>query len=599
MPAIASALGLAFYGPADPQDQLRHFLRGRPLLLVLDNLEHLLAGTGQAATVDLVGGLLSAAPGLTILTTSREALGLPGEWVLEVSGLGDHAAELFLQSARQARVGFTPAAEDHAAITRICQLVEGLPLGLELAAAWVRTLSCREIAGEIERELDFLSHARGGRPERHRSLRAVFDHSWALLTEAERRGLRRLAVFHGGFAREAAEQVAEAGLTMLSDLVAKSLLHRQDPGGGVARYDLHELVRRYALEQLDRAGEAAALRERHLRHYLDRVGESATQLFGADQGDWLTYWDREQDNLRTALSWAFLPDAPAERRALGLRLAARLDRFWQGRGHVREGCQWLECGLACREGIPAAGLAEALNTWGWLANQMGETARAQSLLAESLALYRQAGDPAGLAAALDGLGDIAWSQDDFERAQACYQESLELRRELGNQLAIGLSLYSLGRLHVDHGRLQPARALLREALTTLEKCQDQRGIGLALNGLGRLYLFEGEQARAAAHIRDALRRFQALGNRVDIAECLEELAVIARDAGQVAEAARIWGAAEALREAIGVPAPAGYYEVIAGVLRDGLGEAAFTAAWLEGRAWTLDRAVAAALEPAA
>ena len=231
-PAIRSALGLSSSSPLDPKEQLLNHLRQKSLLLVLDNLEHLLEGVG------LLAELLEQAPGVKLLVTSRERLNMQGEWLFDLQGLPvppldqvDRAEEysavaLFVQSARRAQVGFELSAEERPWVARICQLVEGMPLAIELAAAWVRLLSCREIAQEIERNLDFLSTSARDLPERHRSMRAVFDHSWQMLSAEEQRVLRALSVFRGGFLREAAEQVTGASLSLLSALVTRSLVHR-------------------------------------------------------------------------------------------------------------------------------------------------------------------------------------------------------------------------------------------------------------------------------------------------------------------------------------------------------------------------------------
>ncbi len=282
--------GLCFRLPAQPipKHRLVHYLQDKQALLLLDNLEHLLAEPG----IELLAELLANAPQVKLLSTSRESLGLQGEWVFEVQGLpipdSEHmldnvqntSAELFLQRARRAHVRFNATTEDYAAIVRICQLVDGMPLGIELAAAWVRTLTCDEIAREIERGLDFLSTSTRDLPARHRSMRAVFDHSWRLLPENEQASLLRLSVFRGGFQREAAQTVAEATLPVLSTLVTKSLIRRS----GTGRYDLHELIRQFAAEQLaERPAEQTATQARHGHYYLTFFGQSDERLRSSTQ----------------------------------------------------------------------------------------------------------------------------------------------------------------------------------------------------------------------------------------------------------------------------------------------------------------------------
>src|SRR5262245_167678 len=250
--AIADALGCVLYGARERAEQLVHYLRDKAVLLVLDNFEHLLV---EAACADLICSLVRSTAGPTLLVTSREPLDIQEEWVFDVQSLpmpvsagvddvqASSAARLFQQRARQAQAGYTLSADDNPSVVRICQLVGGAPLGIELAAAWMRTLSCQEIADEIQRNLDFLATRARDVPERHRSIRAVFEQSWSLLSAEEQRVLRRVAVFRGGFTRAAAEEVGSASLALLSALVAKSLLRRTAQG----RYDLHEVLHQYAL----------------------------------------------------------------------------------------------------------------------------------------------------------------------------------------------------------------------------------------------------------------------------------------------------------------------------------------------------------------
>ena len=309
VPAIAAALQLKFKETAaenDPQqspsDQLLDYLRQKELLLVLDNFEHLIPAA------EGLSELLASAPALKVMVTSRERLNLPGEWTLAVQGMSypreDEpgleefaAARLFLQAARQTLVGFEPGEADRRAIARICRLVDGMPLGIELAASWVRVLSCPEIAAEIEHSLDFLTTSRQGIPERHRNLRAVFNHSWQLLSEYERAVFRKLSIFRGGFRREAAAQVAGASLALLTALVDKSLVRRSPDG----RYDLHEVLKRYAAEKLDEVPQQKSDVQEAFHHYfLGMYQDLAEALKGPGQKGALAQLEAELDNLRAA-----------------------------------------------------------------------------------------------------------------------------------------------------------------------------------------------------------------------------------------------------------------------------------------------------------
>ncbi len=290
VPAIAESLAFQFFGRQDPKVQLLNYLREKNLLLVMDNFEHLAEGT------ELLTDILESAPGVKILVTSRVRLNHPQERLIEPQGLSFptseaavgpeienySAVQLFLHSARRVHWGFALSETERPGVTHVCRLVEGMPLGVELAAAWVRVISPAEIAQEIERDLGFLATSLGGVPERHRSLRAVFDYSWKRLLEEERNVFRKLAVFRGGFDRAAAERVAGASLLNLSTLIDHSFLHRTPSG----RYEVHELLRQYAEEDLRADGEDyEAAHDRHCAYYAEFLRQKEAPLKGADQGE--------------------------------------------------------------------------------------------------------------------------------------------------------------------------------------------------------------------------------------------------------------------------------------------------------------------------
>jgi predicted ATPase/transcriptional regulator with XRE-family HTH domain len=308
VPAIADAVGYAFQGHIEPRIQLLSHLRGRHALLVLDNIEHLLEG------VDLLAEILAQSPQVKLLVTSREKLFLQSEWVYEIDGLPvppldqiERAEEysavtLFIESARRVQAGFDLSAEDRSPVVRICQMVDGMPLGIELAAVWVPVLSCSEIAQEVERSLDFLAISMRDVPERQRSLRAAFDHSWSLLSEDERMILCRLATFQGGFERQAGEQIAGATLPSLLALVSKSLVRRNESG----RFDLHEVIRQYALSYLSDDSQWEAINDQYSVYYLGLIRDREKALKGASQREAMRELTNEIDNMRAAWSWAIM-----------------------------------------------------------------------------------------------------------------------------------------------------------------------------------------------------------------------------------------------------------------------------------------------------
>ena len=291
--ATAGAVGCAFYGPSDPKDQLLNYLSKKQMLLVEDNVEHLLAGgSPQAGVVDLLLDILRRAPGVKLLVTSRDMLDLQEEWVFDVRGLAFPGPEptgkldeypaiaLFIQRARRASPGFAANEADLAAIAQLCCLVEGMPLAIELAATWSRALSPSEIVTEIEGGLDFLSASLRDLPERHRSMRVVFDQTWQRLSAKEQQVLSQLSVFRGGFSRGAAEQAAGASLPVLSALVNRTLVRRNAAG----RYELHELVRQYSAGHLAADPQAhAAAQKRHYTYFLALAEAGEQELKGRNQ----------------------------------------------------------------------------------------------------------------------------------------------------------------------------------------------------------------------------------------------------------------------------------------------------------------------------
>jgi predicted ATPase/DNA-binding CsgD family transcriptional regulator len=305
--AIADALGFQFYSGGDSKQQLLNYLREKVWLLVLDNFEHLVDGA------TLLSEILDNAPGVRLLVTSRERLNLQEEWVLELDGLDypadenisgaeDYGAiELFVQHAHRVKIGFKLTDQTRSAIVRVCRLVDGMPLGIELAAGWVRALSFEAIADEIERSLDILETSARNVEPRHRTMRAAFEPTWAQLSDHEREVLKKLSVFRGGFTREAAEVGAGASLSTLSGLVDKSLL-RVDVNG---RYDIHELIRQYAEEHLDAAPDAKKdAHDQHCAYYAGFLHRCQSTLRGQEQAKALDEIEHELDNIRVSWEWA-------------------------------------------------------------------------------------------------------------------------------------------------------------------------------------------------------------------------------------------------------------------------------------------------------
>jgi predicted ATPase/DNA-binding XRE family transcriptional regulator len=556
--AMAAALGLSYPATADLKTELVGYLQSREILLVLDNLEHLLTPLETSRVEDgsdldgaeLLASFLAQAPDVKLLVTSRTPLGIYGEWLFELQGLstpelaGDPSAfpaaysgrnsaiALFLQVAQRVQSSFALTPDNLPAIVRICELVEGLPLGIELAAAWVRTLSCPEIAAEIERSVDFLAATRRDVAGRHHSLRAVFDSSWKLLTSTEQEVISRLAVFPGTFTRQAAGQVASATLPLLSGLVAKSLLRRSEGD----RYDLHPLIRQFAAEKLAESGADEETARRHLAFFLALAEAAEPHLTGAGQVEWLDQLEREHDNLRGALHWAL---DQCEREA-ALRLGSALRVFWEVRGHIAEGRRWLEQALTLGGAATPQLEGKAFQIAGQLALEQHDLPAALTLLERSLSLGRTAGDPGVIAVALSGLGRIAWLQRENEQAHRRYQEALALFRAEGNRQGVARVLNGLGLLAMNMHRLEDAARFLTEGIDLDEELGNHKEVARALFNLGLVYVrMESEGARAQSYFESSIVRCRQVGYVRFEAYAVNNLAMLTLHRGDAQQAMQL------------------------------------------------------------
>jgi predicted ATPase len=606
--AILSAIDIPLQGQRDPRDQLLDYLRDKELLLLLDNFEQLLTpdqsenGGGAALLKDI----LHYAPCVTLLVTSRERLALPGEWLFDLSGLSypvgetingveDYSAlQLFVQRARQVRRHFGLAEGDVRAVARICQLVEGLPLAIELAAAALRSRSCAAIADAVETSLSTLSTTLRAIPERQRSIWATFEHSWRLLSDDERHVFARLSVFRGGFEEQAAAQVAQASPQLLAALVDKSLL-RWD---GVARYDMHELVRQYAGEKVEQAGEAETVRRRHAEHYLALAEQAEPELWGgADQITWNHRLQMEHDNLRAALQW-FLAQ---EDGALGLRLTAALWWFWLARGYLNEGRQWLTKALATTVPVSSRVRAKALHGSGSIALDQRDFTAATVLLEQALTIARELQDRGQISILRYTLGEAARLQGDLRQANAQFEESVVLARGSEDKLTrfgVAASLVSLGTIAHVEGDTARAAIVLEESLTFIRELGNAIYIAWCLAVLGRVATDQGDWGLASGRFVESLTLFRELVQPNGIAYVLEGVAGLSAAQGQTNRAACLFGAVEALREAIHTPLSAfdrPEYERKVATVRAQLDDAAFAAASTAGRGMTLEQAIAYAL----
>jgi predicted ATPase/DNA-binding XRE family transcriptional regulator len=556
VPVIADSVGFAFQSEnrIDPKLQLFSFLKEKQMLLLVDNIEHLLNGP----EIELFSELLALAPKVKLLVTSREMLNLQAEWVFEVQGLSvpidpqtesiiqDTSVELFLQRARRANARFSVGAEDFLAIAHICQLVDGMPLGIELAAAWVRTLSCEEIASELERSLDFLQATARDLPARHRSMRAVFDHTWKLLSEEEQSILCRLSIFQGGFSRVAAEQVAGASLSILSSLVTKSIIRR----GSNDRYDLHEVIRQYAYQQLNNSNMLVETADRHFEFFLTLAEALHSKSIGIEQLEWLNLLDENLDNLRAALEWSLrfagteidMANPSTSRVAIGaLRLTSMYYLYCKRRCHWTEGREWLELALKQSASLPGTSeRADALNAAALLATEQADTYSAYRLAEENLELSKKLGNSHRIASALNTLGIVLWKQKRYNEALAQCKEGLFLFRQIGNLLAVSESLHSLGHIAINQGDYESAQSYLDESLSISEELGSKIGTVEAIVDLGLLAYLQEDIETAQTHLEESLIRYREANLLPGTVTALNRLGDLARYLGDYEKAGLLY-----------------------------------------------------------
>jgi predicted ATPase/DNA-binding SARP family transcriptional activator len=542
VPAIAETLGCSFYGPTSPRIQLFNYLRDQQMLLVLDNVEQLLVEDPlQGNAPELFMKLLQHAAEIKLLLTSREPLNVQGEWVFEVEGLSipeddrteaiksSAAVALFLQRAQRARVGHEMSAEERPSVARLCHLVDGNPLALELAATWVRTLSVSEIVTEIERNLDFLSSTVRDLPERHRSIRVVFDHSWEMLSAEEQRVLRDLSVFHGRFQRQAAEQVAGASLATLSALVAKSLVRRTATG----HYDLHELVRQYAASKLAADASAPSVAERHSRYYLDWLGRSAACLRDHRRKETVSELAAEVDNLRVAWDWAITHHDIARAYQVSTALLYLFElRTWFAEGEIlfRNAAEAIHGRGA--ESKPSADALLAINAMrahsGYFTFRLGKSAASHAALLPSAKYLRSSTDQFAGTYALWYLGMVCWELGKFAEAKASFQESLDGARGSGERWYETMVTEYLGIVAHDEGEYDRARRSLTEALAMAREMGDPMVISHVLGYLSLTTLALGETAETEKLLHESLSLAQEIGYRSGIGSALDRLGLLAQ-----------------------------------------------------------------------
>jgi non-specific serine/threonine protein kinase len=595
-------------------------LEPKKLLLILDNCEHLV---GTCA--GLAEALLLACPGLHILATSREPLGVSGEitWLVPSLSSPDHlhplsieelsnyeAVRLFIERATAALSTFALTDQNALAVMEVCRKLDGIPLAIELAAARVRVLSVAQISKRLGRCFRLLASDSRTAVPRQRTLRATIDWSYELLSNTDQTLFRRLSVFSGGFTLEAAEEVCAGEdieqydvLDLLSQLVGKSLVLVAEQGGEEARYRLLETVRQYGWEKLLESGEAVEIRLRHAGFFLELAEAAEPAIMGPGQEAWVERLEQEHDNLRAALGWLW-EEGEAER---GLRLAGALGRFWWFRGYFSEGRaqlgEFLE--LAGAASGRTAARAKALHTLGVLIYRSadysaGDQEVARSLLEEGVEIYRELGGGPRTTAVLMELGYLSAEAGDWETARSSLEESLGLGRQSGDEHGMALTRSYLGIMAVLRGEHDSARAHLEESLGVLQRLGELPEVKVCLFYRGLLACDEGDYTTARARFAETVEDAPLLQlYRYAVPWVLQGYAKLATGEGHHARALRLAGAATALHQALGQSvglASEAYFRRSLQPAWQALGEQEGKAAFEEGQAMSFEEALAYALE---
>lgn len=588
LPAIAEAIGLHEAGEQPLAEQLHTFLRAQHLLLVLDNVEQVLAAAAGIADV------LAAAPKLVIIATSRAPLELRAEQKVAVGPLPlpptgevvgsirSPAVALFLDRAGAAGTEVPLTDASIGTIAEIVRRLDGLPLAIELAAARTKLFPPEALLKRLERRLPLLTGGVADLPARQRTLRGTIAWSHALLSPDERTLFQRLAVFTGGCSFEAIEALAAPAGEIdmyegLAALVRQSLL-RQERTEGEPRFTMLETIREFATEQLDASGEAAALRRGHAEYFLALAERAEPAVHGVPDPVWIHQLETEHGNLRAALTWAITDDV-----SMALRLGGALGWFWQVRGYLSEGRVMLGRALAATDGTEPALQAKALWTAGDLAEYQYDFGAATAALeqaltlwralgdrrniarallslghveadqrnyepareryTESIALWRAVGDERGMAIGTAGLAAVAFYQGDYERAAQLWTDSADLFRTLGDKRRLGILLTNLGCVAWAHGDLDRAVRLHEESLALVRELGDQPGIATSLTNLGIALQGQGNRERARHLLEEALQRYRELGILAGVGSPLYHLAWQARERGEAERAAAFAGEA--------------------------------------------------------
>lgn len=614
------AEGLDVSDDRSASDAVIQHLRTSRSLLVLDNLEQLY----EAAEV--VAELLAAVPGLVVLATSRRPLHAQGEqeWPVpplevpaqpdlacaEVEAFG--AVRLFIQQAAMHRPDFTLTPGNAADVVAICRHLDGLPLAIELAAARVKLLAPKAILARLGQSLN-LAVGEAGRPSRQQTLRNTIAWSYDLLPASLQGIYQQTGVFEGGCDLDAFAAVALAGLDpeygadplrWAGELLDVNLITVTEGTDGEPRIRMLETIRQYALERLGREGDPGAARRQHAQHYAAFAERACDRLQGRAHWAWLDRLEIEHDNLRAALNWSLDDRGTASgsggRAATGLRLVQSLAPFWYQHGHAKEGRYWLERAIEVASSDAGAPLARVAHWLGVFRQQQGEDAAAIPLFERSLAIWRGLGDQNQMAVELNSLG-VTWrSLGDLGAARSFFEQSIALARQIASDVRLSTALGNLGILEIDAGNVERATEVLQEALVLSQKTGQMWSAAIVQNSLAAAHLLAGDAEEANRLLLSAIDDVVGSGDPELIATTLELSAGIAVHLGDGHRAARLAGAAEAIRDEAGIPitkSDAALLERFLAPVRSATAPGEWEGGLIEGRALTQDEAVVLISQP--
>ncbi|MEZ4522723.1 MAG: tetratricopeptide repeat protein [Thermomicrobiales bacterium] len=607
--AIAEQLGLREVGTVPLEEQIKGLLRAQQALIILDNVEHLVAAG------PLVSDLLVACPSLKVLATSREVLRLSGEHVYAVPPLAlpdlddlttfdrltaTEAVQLFAERATAANSSFELTPENIQPVAAICQRLDGLPLAIELAAARVSTFTASALLDRLEYRLSLLTAGPRDAPHRLQTMRDAIAWSIDALPDEEQQLFRRLSVFVDGFTLEAAQEVAAdaadestAVVDAITSLIRKSVL-RQRAGSGAPRYWMLETIREYGLELLEQSGEEPAVRRAHAAWMLRYAERAGPELSGPDQSGWIEGLEAEIGNIRAALGWLREQGEPERM----LRLSCSIGWFWTMPGRFHEAHDLFEALIAMPDAVDTPGLlASAIVTTAELENWLGNYPRARELYGRALTIYRALNDRSSIATALRGLGSVAIDQEDPVEAISLLEESLIHARAMGDSWEVAAVTNLLGVASFAIGDSDAAIIRHEEALAGWRQLRDTTYISAGLTNVGLVAFACGRLDRASAAYREALELADSIDDRYHAVRAVEGIGLLAFSRADFIQATRLLGAAQAHIEQFGTPRRPAAQSLLDLTLvgaRRSLGDDGFAAAWEQGRALPLSEAIAEA-----